>query len=116
MPSIRLRPDQIMRLRQSRNASEIIRRAVFRFRKGDFVIGTKQKRRKIESILQVFPIWRKPDGVADWQLREILDQHWNIPDEAFRKKLEQDIAKLDKEIEGMFKLLPKYVIEEGENN
>ena len=113
MASIRLRVDQVQKLRQCNNAAEVIRRAIFRWKRGDFVIGSKPKRKKENGILQVFPIWRKPDGVADWQLREILDQHWNIPDEAFRKKLEQDIAKLDKEIEGMFKLLPKYVIEEN---
>lgn len=115
MPSIRLRPDQIDRLRQSRNASEVIRRAVFRFRKGDFVIGMKQKHGKTKNILQVFPIWHKPDNLSDWQIREILDQHWNTPDIAFHKKIEQEISRLDKEIAGMFKLLPKYIIEEGEN-
>ena len=102
-----------MRSKWKQSAAEVIRRAIFRWKRGDFVIGSKPKRKKEKGILQVFPIWRNPDGVADWQLREILDQHWNIPDEAFRKKLEQDIAKLDKEIEGMFKLLPKYVIEEN---
>ena len=111
MASVRLRADQIQRLRESGNAAAIIRYAVKRWKRGDFTIGTKPKRRRGGELLQVFPIWRKPDGVADWQLREILDQHWAVRDEAFMAYLEKDIARLDKEIAEMFKLLPPFIIE-----
>ena len=111
MASVRLRMDQIRRLRESGNAAAVIRYAVRRWRRGDFAIGTQPKRTRRGELLQVFPIWRKLDGVEDWQLREILDQHWQLPDEAFLKKCDQEIAKWDKEIDEMFKLLPPFVIE-----
>ena len=111
MASVRLREEQIRRLRESGNAAAIIRYAVKRWKRGDFAIGAKPKRRRGGELLQVFPIWRKPDGVADWQLREILDQHWAVRDEAFMAYLEKDIARLDREIEEMFKLLPPFIIE-----
>ena len=111
MASIRLRAEQIQRLHESGNASAVIRYAVKRWKRGDFVIGNKPKRRKSGELLQVFPIWQKVDGVADWQLREILDQHWKIRDEALQKKLGREIDRLDKEIAEMFKLLPPFIIE-----
>ena len=110
MSSVRLREDQIKRLRAKGNAGAIIRYAVTRWKRGDFVIGNKPKRKKRGELLQVFPIWRKPAEVADWQLREILDQHWTNRDEALHKKLGQEIKRLDKEIEEMYKLLPPFVI------
>ena len=111
MASVRLRADQIQRLHESGTPAAIIRYAVKRWKRGDFTIGSKPKRTRGGELLQVFPIWRKPDGVADWQLREILDQHWAVRDEAFMAYLEKDIARLDKEIAEMFKLLPPFIIE-----
>ncbi len=49
--------------------------------------------------------------VADWQLREILDQHWAIRDEKFQAKIDREIAMLDSGIAEMFKTLPPFVIE-----
>ena len=111
MASVRLREEQIIRLRESGNAAAVIRYAVSRWKRGDFVIGNKPKREKPKELLQVFPIWRKPDGVEDWQLREILDQHWKVRDEEFRKRTEKEIRILDDRIGEMFKLLPPIVIE-----
>ncbi len=111
MASIRLRADQIDRLRECDNASAVIRYAVHRWRRGDFVIGAKPRRKKGGEILRVFPIWKKADGIADWQYREILDRHWAVRDEEFEKKLDREIAALDREIAGMFQLLPPFVIE-----
>ena len=107
MASVRLREEQIRRLRESGNAAALIRYAVKRWKRGDFTIGTKPKRRRGGELLQVFPIWRKPDGVADWQLREILDRHFAVRDVARDK----EIARLDREIAEMFKLLPPFIIE-----
>lgn len=107
--------DQIRRLREKGDAGRVIQYAVHRWRRGDFVIGKKPRRKKGGDLLQVFPLWRKPDGVEDWQLREILDQHWKVPDEALHAKLKEEIAMLDKEIAEMYKLLPTFIIEgEGE--
>ena len=107
MANVRLREEQIRRLRESGNVAAIIRYAVKRWKRGDFTIGTKPKRRRGGELLQVFPIWRKPDGVADWQLREILDRHFAVRDVARDK----EIARLDREIAEMFKLLPPFIIE-----
>ena len=111
MASVRLRADQIQRLRESGSAAHIIRYAVRRWKRGDFAIGEKPKRRKGGEVLAVFPLWKKPDGVEDWQLRAILDQHWKNPNQSFQKKLGQEISILDREIAEMFKLLPPVVIE-----
>ena len=111
MASVRLRADQIDRLRECDNGSAVIRCAVRRWHRGDFVIGDKPKRKKGGEILRVFPVWRKPEGVADWQLRMILDQHWAVRDEEFEKKLDREIAALDREIAGMMQILPPFVIE-----
>ena len=108
MASVRLREDQIRRLREKDNAAAVIRYAVKRWKRGDFAIGAKPKRTRRGELLQVFPIWRKPDGVADWQLREILDQHWSVRDTS----RDAEIARLDREIAEMFKILPPVIIEE----
>ena len=111
MASVRLRADQIQRLRESGSAAHIIRYAVRRWKRGDFAISEKPKRRKGGEVLAVFPLWKKPDGVADWQLREILDRHWAVRDEEFDRQCDREIAILDKEIAEMFKLLPPFLIE-----
>ena len=107
MASVRLRADQIQRLRESGNAAAIIRYAVRRWRRGDFVIGTKPKRKSGGDILRVFPLWRKPEGLADWQIRAILDRHFAVRDTS----RDAEIARLDREIAEMMRTLPAFLIE-----
>lgn len=106
MASIRLRPDQIMRLRGSDNAASVIRYAIKRWKRGDFVIGSEPEQKKGGEQLQVFPIWRKIEGLENWQIREILDKSWNTPD-VIRL---QELAMLTRQVEEMMKLLPPYVV------
>ena len=107
MASVRLREEQIRRLRESGNVAALIRYAVKRWKRGDFTIGTKPKRRRGGELLQVFPLWRKPDGVTDWQLREILDQHWAVRDVTH----DRELARLNREIVEIVQLLPPFIIE-----
>ena len=111
MSSVRLRTDQIARLRKSGNAAAIIRYAVKRWKRGDFAIADAPPEKNERGCLHVFPIWRKVDGVADWQLREILDRHWIVRDEERARERDREIARLDREIAEMMKLLPPVVIE-----
>ena len=105
MASVRLRDDQIRRLRESGNAAALIRYAVKRWRRGDFVIGNAPEHKNGVGILRVVPLWRKPDGVADWQLREILDRHFAVRDAS----RDAEIARLDREIAEMMRTLPAFV-------
>lgn len=107
MASVRLRDDQIRRLRESDSAAALIRYAVKRWRRGDFVIGPKPERKKGGVLLQVFPVWRKPEGLADWQIRAILDRHFAVRDDS----RDAEIARLDREIAEMMRCLPAFVIE-----
>lgn len=107
MASVRLREDQIRRLRESGNAAALIRYAVKRWRRGDFVIGNATERKNGGEILRGFPIWRKVDGIADWQLREILDRHFAVRDTS----RDAEIARLDREIAEMMRCLPAFLIE-----
>ncbi len=111
MASVRLRTDQIARLRKSGYASYIVRYAVMRWKRGDFAIADAPPGKSERGCLHVFPIWRKPEGVADWQLREILDRHWIVKDEKLLESCNREIARLDREIAEMMKLLPPVVIE-----
>lgn len=111
MGSVRLRADQIQRLRESGQAAATIRHALQRWKRGDFVIGSKPKRKKCDELLQVFPLWKELDGVEDWQLRAILDQHWKVRDEILMKECEREIAQLDKIIDEMMRNLPPFFIE-----
>ena len=109
MASVRLREDQIRRLREKDNAAAVIRYAVKRWKRGDFAIGGKPKRKKDGETLAVFPLWMKPDGVEDWQLREILDRHWSVRDTS----RDAEIARLDREIAEMMQLLPPFFVEDN---
>ncbi len=94
MASVRLRAEQIERLRKMGGASAIIRYAVKRWKRGDFTISDKPEKRNKEP-LQVFPLWKELDGIEDWQLREILDRHFEVLDEALHKQLTEEIKRLD---------------------
>ncbi len=103
MASVRLYPDQIERLRSKANSAAVIRSAVQRWRKGKIVIGAAARREKGQNILQVFPIWKKVNGVSDELLRQILDAHFVTPN----KELEAEIAWWDKIIAEEMALIPK---------
>lgn len=94
MSSVRLRQDQIDRLRASGMGAAIIRHAVMRYRRGDFVIGAQEKPRDKQNILRVFAIWKKPKGIEDWQLREILDCHFEM--EAVEREINETLALMQK--------------------
>ena len=113
MTSVRLRPDQIRRLRDSGNGAAMIRYALRRWARGDFVIGQRKKRQKDDELLQIFPLWRSVP-VEDWQLREILDAHWRIPDEKFLAQCRANIARLDRQIADQMRALPAYSMEATE--
>ena len=106
MVSVRLRKDQIERLRQSGNAARVIRYAIRRWRRGDFVINAESEEKHTCPLL-VFPLWKKTDGIADWQLREILDQHFTVQDEELLRKLDAEIKRLDAIIADEFARLPE---------
>lgn len=107
MSSVRLRKDQIERLRASGQGAEMIRWAVSRWKRGDFVTGNSVKKKYCNNLLQVYSLWRKPSGISDSLLREILDLHFAIPDLIRQKKLDAEIAFQDRIIEEQFKLIPK---------
>ena len=99
MRSIRLRQDQIDRLRQSKApASSVLRTAVDRFRRGDIVIQNKGSTEPDTPVLplRVYAFRTKPKGYSDAELRDILDAHLNNP-----MDFSDEIARLDKEIEFM---------------
>lgn len=107
MSSVRLRKDQIERLKKSGQGAETIRWAVDRWKRGDFVTGKSDKKKTRNDLLQVYSIWRKPSGISDARLREILDLHFAIPDLIRNKKLADEIAFQDRIIEEQRKLIPK---------
>ena len=102
MSSIRLRQDQIVRLRKSGCGPRCIAYALKRWRRGDFTITPAAARGKGANALQVYPIWRKPDGVTDAELRAVLDAHWATPDTVMREKLKREIAYWDGVIADQF--------------
>ena len=113
MKSVRLRPDQIARLKETGYGARIIRHAVMRWKRGDFVIQNTETRKKGSEVLRVFPIREKPRNVADWQIRACLDAHWSKPDEILRKRIAAEIEELDKGIAEMLATMKKqgYIIE-----
>ena len=98
MASVRLRPDQIERLRASGNAAAVIRHAVMRYQRGDFP-GLRVK--KTRGKLAVLSLWREIPGITGAKLRAILDAHFSKPDAVLRAKCEAEIAELDKQIADM---------------
>lgn len=107
MSSVRLRKDQIERLKKSGQGAETIRWAVSRYQRGDFETGKSWKKKTRNDLLQVYSLWRKPSGISDAKLREILDAHFSTPDLIRNKKLADEIAFQDRIIEKQFKLIPK---------
>lgn len=114
MASIRLRKDQIERLRKSGNASAVIRHAISRFKRGDFQIPETNKEKFGADKLNVFPLWKDIDEYQDWQIRAILDKHFSIKDAILQKHCDEEIAKLDIEIEYLMKRFTNqpFIIEE----
>lgn len=105
MSSVRLHPAQIERLRKSGQGPRIIAYALKRWQRGDFVIDCSKKREKGAALLQIYPIWRKPEGVSDAQLRAILDAHFATPDVELHNRLTKEIAYLDGVIAQEFAML-----------
>lgn len=99
MSSVRLRPDQITRLRASGMGAAIIRHAVMRWRRGDFAIENAPPPRDTSIILRIYPIWRKPKGVQDWQLRQILDKHFAIKDAVLQARINRELEAAEREAE-----------------
>lgn len=107
MSSMRLRPDQVEALKRFERPADVIHCAVRRWRKGEIVIGNGEKQKRSEKLL-LFPIWRKPDGLRDDQIRAILDAHLAAPIDYSKQT-----AECDRLIAELFSALPQYI--EGEN-
>lgn len=91
MASVRLRKDQVERLRGSGYGPEILRVAVERYRRGDFGTLEDQQDTRGHDVLVLYPIWRKPEGIRDAQLRRILDAHWAKPDTIRAERLRREM-------------------------
>lgn len=107
MSSMRLRPDQVEALKRFERPADVIHCAVRRWRKGEIVIGNTPKEKNSAKLL-LFPIWKKPAGLRDDQIRAILDAHLQNP-----MDLSKQIAENDRLIAELFAALPQYI--EGEN-
>jgi hypothetical protein len=114
MASIRLRIDQIERLRKSGNASAVIRHAISRYKRGDFQIPEKNNEKFGNEKLKVFPLWKDIAEYQDWQIRAILDKHFSIKDAVLQKHCDEELAKVNREIEQLMKLYTNqpYILEE----
>lgn len=106
MSSMRLRPDQVEALKRFDRHADVIYCAVRRWRKGEIVIGNIEKRKRGEKLL-LFPIWKKPPGLRDDEIRAILDAHLRTPIDHSNQ-----IAAIDRKIAEIIGALPKYT--EGE--
>ena len=107
MSSMRLRPDQVEALKRFERPADVIHCAVRRWLKGEIVIGNNRKKENGAKLL-LFPIWRKPDGLRDDEIRAILDAHLQTPIDYSKQ-----IAENDRLIAELFSALPQYI--EGEN-
>ena len=96
MDSIRLRTDQIAKLRKVPGlGASIIATAIRRYERGEIVIRLLPNEQKGEDALQVFPL-RKAPRYPDDHVRLILDAHFASPID-----YSAAIAKLDDEIDAM---------------
>lgn len=77
MSSVRLYKRQIERFSHG-NGAKVIACALRRYRDGELVIGSGSHDKDPGNILQLFPVWKKPD-VPDALLRQILDAHFDTP-------------------------------------
>lgn len=102
MASVRLRPDQIERLRASGNAAAVIRHAIMRYKRGDFK-HLRVSRKRGNAPLASISLWTDP-GIKAEKLRAILDAHFSTPDAVLQAKCKTEIAKLDAEIAEMMKV------------
>lgn len=93
MSSVRLYKRQIERFSHG-NGAKVIACALRRYRDGELVIGSGSHDKDPGNILQLFPVWKKPD----------------VPDALLRQ-----IQRLDRVIGEMFRQLPEYVVEEIES-
>lgn len=91
MSSVRLHSDQVARLKKIPAGPRVIHYAVKRWKRGDFVIESAKIRRDGKNQLQLYPIWEKPSGVNDSQIRDILDAHFATPD----RRIEAEMMRLD---------------------
>ncbi|MBN2643014.1 MAG: hypothetical protein JXR78_15285 [Victivallales bacterium] len=80
MGSIRLRADQIARLKRSRAPSVyVIEAAIRRFERGEIkVIEKGENQQKRQNVLRVFPVAKK-FKYSGAELRSILDAHFSAP-------------------------------------
>lgn len=102
MSSVRLRTDQIERLRKSGNAAAVIRYAVMRYKRGDFP-GLRASRKKTGK-LAVLSIWKEIPGISGAKLRAIIDAHFSKPDAVRLAEIDREIAELDEQIAEMMKV------------
>lgn len=116
MSSVRLRTDQIAKLRKSGNGAAIIRYAVARYKSGKLPVPEDYATMP-QGCLHIYAVWRKPEGITDMLLRAILDAHFTTPDVERQQELERSIAHLDKIIAQEFALLASkgpFIIEDVE--
>lgn len=106
MSSMRLRPDQVEALKRFDRPADVIHCAVRRWRKGEIVIGNDKKNKRSEKLL-LFPIWKKPPGLRDDEIRAILDAHLQAPIDHSKQ-----LAAYDRQIADIMGALPQYI--EGE--
>ena len=94
MSSVRLRTDQIERLRKSGNAAAVIRYAVMCYKRGDFP-GLRASRKKTGK-LAVLSIWKEIPGISGAKLRAIIDAHFSKPDAVRLAEIDREIAEMMK--------------------
>lgn len=102
MSSIRLRPDQVEALKRFERPADVIHCAVRRWRKGEIVIGNVPKEKRGEKLL-LFPLWRKPPGLRDDEIRAIIDAHLAAPIDRSKQ-----LAAIDRQIADIMGALPRY--------
>jgi len=107
MSSMRLRPDQVEALKRFDRPADVIHFAVRRWRKNEIVIGNIEKRKSGEKLL-LFPLWKKPPGLRDDEIRAIIDAHLAAPID-----LSKQIAACEQQIGEIMGALPQWI--EGEN-
>ena len=99
MVNVRLRQDQIERLRASGNAAAVIRHALMRYQRGDFKrLRVSRKRGSVP--LATISLWHDP-GIKPDKLRAILDAHFKTPDAVLQSKIKREMAELDEQIAEM---------------
>lgn len=109
MSSIRLYEHQIEKLQKCKSSgSDIIRFAIRRFLRGEFVTQNEVLNEK----LKVYSLRKKDWTQSDEEVRAILDAHFNNP-----RNYTEEIEALDKTIEGLFNMYTKqpFILDESNN-